>query len=400
MSTDLTQQIVLAAESGNLNTVKELLEQGANPSAMGPNSGALHCAAFGGHQDIVKLLVKEGADANLKDNQNFYPLHLAASKGETAICNALIKAGAELENITDKGGTALHVAAASGFGATVNALLKAGANIEAKDQWGNTPLSAASNLGNLNIVKALLQAGADIETTNKYGETPLIYALHRLYETRLDGWSSEGDIDGVPVKYEVKKGAFTYARDFIKYPHREVLLPLKDQRYCANQDWGPSKHLDYLDALDTIKALIKAGADVHKLDSDDKSAMSIACHAGEAKIIEALFKKGASFDTVDKEGVTPLHLVAGSGRLDGLEFFFKKAKKFKINAEDDFGWTPLHYLADIGGPILMAQILLRHGANRQHKSTKDRGEGCPKGSTPEAVARHWKDTKMADAIKA
>ncbi|MCP4440081.1 MAG: hypothetical protein GY810_14145 [Aureispira sp.] len=400
MSSDLTQQIVLAAEAGKLDTVKELLEKGANPGAMGPNSGALHCAAFGGHIDIVKLLLKKGADPNTKDNQNFYPLHLAASKGETAICNALIKSGANVENTTDKGGTALHVAAASNFGPTVSALLKAGANIEAKDQWGNTPLSSACNLGNTKIVKALLKAEADIETTNQHGETPLIYALHRLYETRVDGWKSEGDNGGVPVKYEVTKGAFIYTRDYVKAPNSGSILSLKDQRYCASQDWGPQKHLDYLNALDTVKVLTKAGADLHKTDSDGKTAMSIACHAGEAKIIEILFKKGASFETVDKDGVTPLHLVAGSGRLDGLEVFFKKAKVYKINAEDQFGWTPLHYLADIGGPIKMATLLLENGANRKHKSTKDRGTGCLKGSTPEAIALHWKDKAMADAIKA
>lgn len=400
MSSDLTQQIVLAAEAGNLSQIKELLKQGANPNAMGPNSGALHCAAFGGHKDIVKLLLKEGADPNSKDNQKFYSLHLAASKGETAICNALIKAGAKLENVTEKGGTALHVAAASGFVPTVKALLKAGADIEAVDQWGNTPLSSACSSGKSKVAKTLLEANAKINAANKYQETSLLLALHSLYQVRLDQWVVTGDNDGLPTKYEVNKGALIYTVNYIEYPDKQGdILSLKEQRICAKKDWGPKEHLIYLDLIEVIKTLVKAGADVLLADEDNKTPMAIACHSGEAKIIDLLFKKGAAFNTADKNGVTPLHLVSGSGRLDGLELFFSTVKDYKINATDEFGWTALHYLADIGGPIKMAEILLKNGADRQHKSTKDRGKGCLAGSTPETIARHWEDTEIADIIK-
>jgi ankyrin repeat protein len=401
MSEDLTKELVLAAEAGELDKVKEALEKGASPSAMGPNSGALHCAAFNGHKEVVDFLLKKGSDTSLKDNQSFYPLHLAASKGHAAICNALIKVGANLEVTTSRGGTALHVAAASNFGKVVSALVTAGANIEARDEHGSTPISTASQLGHNSIVKALIKAGADINSKEITGDTSVIKALRNMYNSRLKSWSSIGSNDGKEVKYEVIKGCFRYDSNYEATNKNKLgnILTLKDQRYYASQSWGPVAHLDYLNALDTVKTLIKADADLGVNNDSGQTAMSMACHTGEAKMIEELHKKGASFYSKTESGATPLHQVAGSGRFDGLEMFFSLVKDSNTNQVDEYGWTALHYLADIGGHIKMAVLLLEKGADITIKSTKDRGKGTPEGVTPSEVALRWKDNEMADALK-
>ncbi len=46
---ELNKNLVIAIENGNLDEVASLLGKGANPNAMGPNSGAIHCASFNGH---------------------------------------------------------------------------------------------------------------------------------------------------------------------------------------------------------------------------------------------------------------------------------------------------------------------------------------------------------------
>ncbi|NII28518.1 ankyrin repeat domain-containing protein [Pseudoflavitalea sp. X16] len=57
-----------AAAAGHIETVKLLLERGANPNEpepeIAPWGGALHAAIGGRHFDIVKLLLENGADAN------------------------------------------------------------------------------------------------------------------------------------------------------------------------------------------------------------------------------------------------------------------------------------------------------------------------------------------------
>ncbi len=59
MQKDLSREIVLASEAGELDKVKTLLKEGgASPNAMGPNSGAIHVAAFNGFKSVVETLLK------------------------------------------------------------------------------------------------------------------------------------------------------------------------------------------------------------------------------------------------------------------------------------------------------------------------------------------------------
>jgi ankyrin repeat protein len=406
MTEELTKEIVLAAEAGNLEVVKAALKKGARPDAMGPNSGALHCAASNGHKDVVKVLLKAGANPNIADQQSFYPIQLAASKGHTPICSLLIKGGADIEVATNKGGTALHVAAASGYPKTVNALVKAGANIEVLDIYGVTPLNTAAAQGQSACIKALLKVGANVATKDKYDETPLLKASRRLYQTRVNDWYSGGTNSGREVKYTITKGAFRYYNGYEKAndPYKlGQLMSLKDQKYCASQSWGPSEHLLYLEAFETIKTLIKAKADLNAANDGGQSPMWMACTAGDAKAIKELHKAGATFDAVEDNGefmgATCLHKVAASGRLDGLEMCFELDKKTAINVLDGYGWTPLHYLADMGGHISMAELLLKKGAEKNLKGTKDRGQGTPKGVTASDVAFHWKDNEIGNLLK-
>lgn len=402
MSDQLNEQFLVASEAGDLDQVKSSLSNGVDINIIGAETGALHLAAFNGHKSVVDFLLKKGADANLKDLRGFYPLHLAVSRGHVGIAKRLLKAGAQIEAKTEAGGTPLHVAAASGFPKVITALLKAGAQIEAQDTNGLTILAAAASLGQTAVVKNLLKAGAIVNTVDVGGDTPLIKAIRFLYQSRIDNWSTVGTNEGKEVMYEVKKGCFRYDDDYNASNKGKLgrILPLKEQRQCANLDWGPSMHLNYLDALDTIKVLLKEGADVTAKNNHGQTPMSLACHTGEAKVIEQLKKRGASFKNRDYRAATPLHLVAGSGRLDGLEMFLKLGKTRDINAEDDYGWTPLHYLADIGGPTEMAQLLLKRGADVEAKSTQGRGADLPVGITPLGVANRWQDVELAAVFKA
>lgn len=53
--------------------------------SLSDNNGAtaLFVAAASGHSKIVQLLIKNGADVNLKNNEGLTPLHAASDFGKT-----------------------------------------------------------------------------------------------------------------------------------------------------------------------------------------------------------------------------------------------------------------------------------------------------------------------------
>jgi ankyrin repeat protein len=401
MSEILDQEIIVAAEAGNLEGVTKALEAGANPSAMGPNSGALHCAAFNGHEAVVELLLAKGAEVEIKDTQSYYPLHLSVSRGHVSITEKLIAAGANLEVITSQNGTPLHIAAASNHANALAVLIKEGANLEAKDVNGLTPLAAAASLGNLDVVRLLIEKGADVNTRDVGQDTPLIKGLRQLYGARVGNWIYNQMEDDKEIRYEIIKGCFRRDGDHDggKAKDKGVILSIEEQRAYMKEAWGPKEHLRYLDTFDTAVLLIEAGSDVNAFNDSKQTPIGMACHIGEAKMIKKLYDKGAVLDIKGYQNATPLHRASGSGRWDGLEQLLGLGASIDMNAVDDFGWTALHYLADIGGSTKMVNLLLEKGVDRTAKSTENRGAEMPLGSIAADIALHWKDDILANALK-
>ena len=66
-----------AAESGNIEAMRWLKEQGASINDRGKWSGStpIHYAALHGHLEAVQWLKSQGVDINVKNNENQTPLH-------------------------------------------------------------------------------------------------------------------------------------------------------------------------------------------------------------------------------------------------------------------------------------------------------------------------------------
>ncbi|KAK1772870.1 hypothetical protein QBC33DRAFT_522720 [Phialemonium atrogriseum] len=134
------------------------------------HSASLGVAAYFGHEAVVRLLLKEGADFEAKDEDDWTPLSLAARKGhEAAVVKLLLKEGADFEAKDKYGRTPLLQAAGRGHEAVVKLLLKEGADFEAKDKDGWTPLLQAAGGGHEAVVKLLLKEGADFEAKDEDG---------------------------------------------------------------------------------------------------------------------------------------------------------------------------------------------------------------------------------------
>ena len=97
--------ITQAAETGNIEAIKQHLAAGADVNTM---AASFHRAAYGGHKDIIELLITNGMDVNAKNDAAETPLHLATTK---EVAELLITNGADVNATTNRGTTPLDWAA-------------------------------------------------------------------------------------------------------------------------------------------------------------------------------------------------------------------------------------------------------------------------------------------------
>lgn len=113
-----------------------------------------------GHEAIVKLLLDNGAEIEVRNSGGQTPLSYAAERCKEAIVKLLLEKGAEVEAKDNRGRTPLSFAAERGHGAIVKLLLDEGAEIEANDNSGQTPLSFAVRNRHEGMIKLLFDKGA------------------------------------------------------------------------------------------------------------------------------------------------------------------------------------------------------------------------------------------------
>ena len=172
-----------AARYGQEAVVRLLIKQGAEADSK-DNMGQtpLSWAAEYGREAVVQLLIEHGAKADSKDNRGQTPLSWAARRGKEAVVQLLIKQGAETDSKDDKGRTPLSWAAARGREAVVHLLIGKGAEVDSKDNEGRTPLSWAAEEGEEAIVRFLIERDdVDINSRDRSGQTPLVYALEEKW---------------------------------------------------------------------------------------------------------------------------------------------------------------------------------------------------------------------------
>lgn len=394
--TDYNKQLIIAAEKGDLETVKNCIAQGADVNFMGPNSAALHCAVFEQHHEIVRLLLESGANSNLVDNQGFVPIQLAASNDNAPICKLLFEHGADPLVKTSKGGTLLHLAAAVDFSYIFDLPEIKEIDIEARDYQGKTALNVAAISGSYLMIQELIKNNADINTADDDGITPLMSGLILLDSRKIKSWESIGHRQGMQVRYVISNGWMRYIKPY--NGDEDELgrdLPTWEQEEIAELSWSPEGLQEFIDAIDVVALLLRnENIDKNHLDYEGNTAVMYACSVGEPKTLEQFYERKYPFDIPNNKGIHALHYLARNKRLDSLLYFFEAVKDADVNVVDENGWTAGHFLADQGGHPEMARLLIEKGLDLNLGSTKEFAV-FPVGTKAFEVALHWNDEKMA-----
>lgn len=178
---------MLAATSGDVEFLKQMLEFGVDPNAENVlHQTALMSAANSGHADCVEALINAGANVNAQDDTGLTATLLAANTvwGYQSL-RKLIKAGADVNHSSKKGVTALLAASQNNCTSCIYDLVKAGANVNVTDpESGFTPLLFAAVNGSSIAIRTLVDAGAEVNVQGKAeGLTPLIASVPVSHDT-------------------------------------------------------------------------------------------------------------------------------------------------------------------------------------------------------------------------
>jgi ankyrin repeat protein len=225
------------------------------------------------------------------------------------------------------GRTPLHWAAAHGRDSSVATLLGLGPCLEARTNdfmdleisW--TALHLASSAGYPHIVRMLIEAGADIAARTNSDKTPISLAIEANRAETVEVLLGLG-----------------------------AVLPVPPFSYSFMKD----------DYVDTIKTLLRHGADPDQPDEYRHRLLRYAARWGQAQVARVLLEAGAKTELRDIHNETPLHHASRQSSPVVVELLCRYGADTATRTKS--GSTALHLAAEIGIETI-TPILLRHGAD-------------------------------------
>ena len=328
---DGTTALHLAAQYGNENTARVLLEHGANVHArivlprddpvrrkfLGGRT-PLHWAAVEGHDAIVELLLDHNADPGAKNTTYRTPLQEAIGFGHELVARTLIKRGAPIDDQGDEAWTPLHQTSDNlgdhpGRAAIAKLLLDGGAHIDAVTAdtsiWGDeihqrcTPLLLAASRNAIENVALLIERGADLRACKKGGETAIHVAAmegHIVIVRMLLDADVEVDIrDRLKDETPLLKAA---RRDHL--PVLQLLRERGADLRARNRGGEMAIHLAALNGhVNVIRMMLDSGVEVDIRDPGwNETALHKAASQDQERATHLLLENGADPRAVNKLG--------------------------------------------------------------------------------------------------
>ena len=364
-----------ATEREDVDTIRVLIENGANPDVKHNGQTALHFATTRGYTEVVQALISSGANVNETDQWGRSALLQASTYGKVNVMKMFIKAGADVEQADKNGVRSIHWVARYGKLEALKLLIEEGkADVKSKthsggnllhqsacnkniecfevfqycmsfkfdvneaDNDGKTALWFASEAGNINAMKLFINEGANVEQADKNGYTPLHAAAKG---SRLEAF-----------KWLLDEGkANLHALD--KWG-RNVLIVASSCSGCPAGWINP--HLDPI-----LEYIFSTSIGINEVDNQGMSALYLSSDNGQVQAMKKLIEFGADVNQVDKIGFAPLHKAAYEGRLNAVKVLLD-SENINMNAKVFGKFSPID-IAKIRGHKDIVDYLKSKGAS-------------------------------------
>ena len=348
-----SRALIWAAQNGRLGTAQKLLEQHTDDQAKKDCCVIpLFEAAGKGHDEIVKLLLDNGADIHagrdkagrtanlqlapsseppmspqsreaLKFRQYFMDipcdedeweanytgnaLYAASEGGHADTVKLLLEKGATIDTDMGRSGNAFQAAAEGGHEDIVKLLLDTGYNVHARGRCyveesyrfcDSNALCAAAEQDHIELVKMLLELGMDVnEPGGTYG-SPLQGAAANGHEQIVDIFLSTKGIDVNAQQFYISSAG-----------ESEETSPL----YLASEGGH----------IRVVKSLLDRGVDVNARVAQWATALTVAAVSGHKEVVELLIERGADLNEDNDYGSGALEAAAQYGHEEIAELLFE-----------------------------------------------------------------------------
>ncbi|KAJ3117131.1 hypothetical protein HDU96_007794 [Phlyctochytrium bullatum] len=318
----------VSAASGFTPAVRVLLRGGAfrNPALAVDGSTPLHLAIRNGHVDTVVALRQCGVSVHVKDAAGFPALHLAASLGDAAIVGALLEWASPANAFDANGHQPLHIACYANAGPVIKKLLEHGANPHTRNpNTGDTAVHVAVRSGNIEALRILLQHfGSDLlsQPTDHLFEAPANAPTTSVAEAKAL------TIGFTPLHHAVAQNRVDIMTLLLDFNHPTShasssasgqLTPLHIAVGLPDEQDGP------------IKLLLQRGANYHALDAKKRSPVHHAAKKGRVGHLKLMLEAGASADGgPGSSNKSPVFLAAAKGWPDAVRVLVEKGGRLGV----------------------------------------------------------------------
>ena len=340
-----------ALEHWDSEAAETLVEHGADCTFQ-DNSGdsPLHVLLRSWNVSVekIRLLLKGGANPNVKNDKGFMPLHGVASSSKMKDSILLLSQhGANFDARTPTGRSVImtYLTRLNSFSDpddikdTLRIMQKAGGQMNSQDFHGSTVLHYLSNGQDLALdLPTLVSLGADIRAIDFEGNSILHYAARVMpsYSPSRSKSTLESILEmGVEPSVKNNSGQTPFhiaSGSQEAYSSTQGLDPfetLLSPKYNPTVDLPDNKgvcpiHLAASVSESRLRRLVESGADLERVTSEELSALHVAARARQSNIVGLLTQfyvsqgRTSFIDHVDNTGRTALHYACRSGMFESV----------------------------------------------------------------------------------
>ncbi|MCY3740848.1 MAG: CotH kinase family protein [Candidatus Poribacteria bacterium] len=272
-----------------------------------PEEGLWHAARTGDLQ-AMKRYISEGTDVNAPDeNMNISPLAWSASHGQTGATRLLIENGADVNIKDDNGSTPLHSAAVFGRAEVAKLLVESGANLQVRNDDGATPADTLHlDWRTTGFIGGLM--GVEVERENIAVMQSGRNEIAKLFGVK------EFDSKDIASANDLPGAVFIGDLAAIKRALTDGADPNVQDPQSGSTMLSIASLMGH---TEVVALLLEHGADVNAKSRDGGTPLHAAAFLGRAETVKLLLKKGAD---------TTLRNNMGSIAIDGakLDWTFTK----------------------------------------------------------------------------